>query len=164
MRSSERQQDLLLMTAAVVSALDPESAESFCRRLWNRNELISKVVKLAAAFQKESGSAELSVPETRRLSLHLDGVALLCALLEGAGVKGKAASIAGTAKKCNVWSSAPKPLLTGKHGIEAGIAPGQTLGAMLKICFEAQLEGVFETVEEGKVFLKNLQKGPDFEK
>ncbi len=157
-RSGERRSDLLFMCGAAVNALTPAGAECFCRRLWNRNELIADIVELAAAFQEEIGASARSVPEIRRLALRLKGVKLLCALLECAGEKDKAYAIAGAAKECGVWENAPKALLTGRHCIEAGVSPGEKMGELLKKCFEAQLDGIFDTVDEGKLYLQKLLK------
>lgn len=43
----------------------------------------------------------------------------------------------------------PAPLVRGRDLIAAGVAPGRRLGEMLRRAYEAQLDGVFSTVEEG---------------
>jgi len=48
-----------------------------------------------------------------------------------------------------------KPILMGRHLIDLGMKPGPIFGSILKTAFEAQLDGVFETVEDGIEFLKN---------
>ena len=48
-----------------------------------------------------------------------------------------------------------KPILMGRHLIKLGMKPGPHFGPILKSAFEAQLDGVFETVEDGIEFLKN---------
>jgi len=48
-----------------------------------------------------------------------------------------------------------QPILMGRHLIELGMKPGPEFGPILKTAFEAQLDGVFETVEDGIEFLKD---------
>jgi tRNA nucleotidyltransferase (CCA-adding enzyme) len=159
-RSGERQQDLLFMGAAASSFLTPSQTESFCSRLWNRSELVSKITALAAAFREEWEKDDTlrSPAEIRRLALRLDGVKLLCALLDAAGIERKSAAMAACAKEEKVLESAPRPLLTGRHGIESGLRHGEMLGKVLKQCFEAQLDGVFYDLEGGKRYLEKLLK------
>jgi tRNA nucleotidyltransferase (CCA-adding enzyme) len=47
------------------------------------------------------------------------------------------------AAQLRVQASPPKPLLLGRHLIEAGLAPGPGFGPILRAAFEAQLEGEF---------------------
>ncbi len=47
-----------------------------------------------------------------------------------------------------------KPILMGRHLIKLGMKPGPEFGPILKAAFEAQLDNVFETVEDGIEFLK----------
>ena len=50
-------------------------------------------------------------------------------------------------QELNVLSSAPKPWLTGKFLISAGMKPGKAMGELIKESFEIQLEGGFENLE-----------------
>ncbi len=47
-----------------------------------------------------------------------------------------------------VEDAQPKPLLLGRHLLPLGYQPGPGLGAVLRAAFEAQLDGVFQDVEE----------------
>jgi tRNA nucleotidyltransferase (CCA-adding enzyme) len=49
-----------------------------------------------------------------------------------------------------------KPILMGRHLIELGMEPGPHFGPILKDAFEAQLDGLFENVEDGIEFLKTI--------
>jgi tRNA nucleotidyltransferase (CCA-adding enzyme) len=148
------------MTAALISGMSASQGRTFCKRLWNRSELIEKALRLAETFREISGDpARVWTPsEIRRLSLRLDGTALLCALLKGAELQQSAEQIARTAKTESVYDAAPEPLITGRHGIAMGIAPGPELGKLVKQCFEAQLDGLFRDLEEGKSYLHSLLK------
>lgn len=51
------------------------------------------------------------------------------------------------AKKLAVSTSAPEPILLGRHLIELGIKPGPKMGKILKAAYDAQLEGEFSDLE-----------------
>ncbi len=53
------------------------------------------------------------------------------------------------ATELDVQGHAPKPLLMGRHLLEMNMVPGPKMGALLKAAFDAQLEGEFESVEDG---------------
>jgi tRNA nucleotidyltransferase (CCA-adding enzyme) len=53
------------------------------------------------------------------------------------------------ARSLGVEHDAPRPLLLGRHLLALGIAPGPTVGAVLKQVYERQLDGAITTVEEG---------------
>ena len=48
----------------------------------------------------------------------------------------------------------PRPLLLGRHLLAAGMAPGPQMGTLLRAAYEAQLDGTFETVEDGLTWLR----------
>lgn len=48
------------------------------------------------------------------------------------------------------------PLVQGKHLLELGLTPSKEFGIMLGEIFEAQLDGVFSTIEDGLEFTKTL--------
>ena len=47
------------------------------------------------------------------------------------------------AEELRVQSSAPKPILMGRHLLELGLEPGQDFGVILNAAYEAQIEGRF---------------------
>ena len=53
------------------------------------------------------------------------------------------------AEALSLENQAPTPIVQGRHLIELGLQPGPHFGPILKACFEAQLDGEFETVENG---------------
>ena len=55
--------------------------------------------------------------------------------------------------KLGVGIEKPKPILLGRHLIENGIKPGKEMGNILKIAYEAQLDGGFTTVEGGLIYI-----------
>ena len=57
------------------------------------------------------------------------------------------------AEELKVKDSEPKPIILGRHLIERGLQPGPEFGPILEQCFEAQLDGVFESEPDGFTFL-----------
>lgn len=53
------------------------------------------------------------------------------------------------AARLEVAAAAPRPILLGRHLLERGVRPGKHMGPMLEQAFEAQLDGRFNTLEEG---------------
>jgi tRNA nucleotidyltransferase (CCA-adding enzyme) len=49
-----------------------------------------------------------------------------------------------TATRLSVESSAPKPILLGRHLLELGLPPGREIGRWVRAAYEAQLEGKFQ--------------------
>jgi tRNA nucleotidyltransferase (CCA-adding enzyme) len=59
------------------------------------------------------------------------------------------------ARRLEVEAQAPDPLVMGRHILELGVQPGPDLGQLLDDCYEAQLDGLFSTLDEGIAFAKN---------
>jgi tRNA nucleotidyltransferase (CCA-adding enzyme) len=57
------------------------------------------------------------------------------------------------AEELRVQSSAPKPILMGRHLIELGLQPGPDFGAIIESAYEAQLEGEFGNLDEALSWL-----------
>lgn len=53
------------------------------------------------------------------------------------------------AKELDVDASKPVPILQGRDLIKEGVKPGPEMGELLRKAFELQLDGAFETVEDG---------------
>ena len=56
----------------------------------------------------------------------------------------------------NELESEIKPILMGKHLIQLGLLPSTQFGVILRKCFESQLDGLFETEEDGIEYLKTI--------
>ena len=65
--------------------------------------------------------------------------------------------LADQAERLRVADSAPKPLVMGRDLIALGMKPGPEFGRMLKAAYEAQLDGVFATREEGVEFVVDMK-------
>ena len=60
------------------------------------------------------------------------------------------------AKRLGLIDVPPRPMLQGRDLIALGMEPGREMGEILKIAFEAQLDGEFLTHEEATVWLKDF--------
>lgn len=140
-------------------------AEEFLRSIRSSNHYIERVVPLVIhhMFQNH-GISDTSV---RRMALRVSPATIeeLCALME-CDKRGRPPhpdvcpeeikEILEIARRCNVGSVKPSPLILGRHLIELGVNPGKQMGAVLHQCFEAQLAGKFSTVEDGILHAKRL--------
>jgi tRNA nucleotidyltransferase (CCA-adding enzyme) len=59
------------------------------------------------------------------------------------------AEIVALAEQLSVSNGRPTPILYGRHLIALGMAPGPALGATLERAYHAQIDGAFDSVEEG---------------
>ncbi len=53
-------------------------------------------------------------------------------------------------------TTAPTPLIQGRHLVALGVAPGPAFTPLLDACFEAQLDGAFADEEGGVTYLRRL--------
>ncbi len=60
------------------------------------------------------------------------------------------------ARQSRVASSAPKPIVLGRHLIALGYSPNAWFGQILKRCYEAQLDGEFDNEDAGVRYLQQL--------
>jgi tRNA nucleotidyltransferase (CCA-adding enzyme) len=60
------------------------------------------------------------------------------------------------ARSLALTDHAPTPIVLGRHLIARGLPPGPEFGPLLDRCFEAQLDGEFDTLEDGLAFLDRL--------
>jgi tRNA nucleotidyltransferase (CCA-adding enzyme) len=57
------------------------------------------------------------------------------------------------ARELEVESSAPRPILLGRHLLAAGMTPGKPMGTVLDAAYEAQLDGHFSTVSQARAWV-----------
>ena len=62
--------------------------------------------------------------------------------------------IVALARQMKLADQAPAPLVLGRHLIAVGLRPGPRFGPVLEQAFQAQLDGHFETVEDGLRFVR----------
>ena len=104
----------------------------------------------------------------RRLALEVKSLELLADLAEadvlGASLPGEErasrlqpiSTFRERSRSLNVISTAPKPIVLGRHLLERGFHPGPQLKPILTQCFDAQLNGDFNDLEGGLRFLDHL--------
>ncbi len=59
------------------------------------------------------------------------------------------ATIVALAEQLSVSTGRPAPILQGRHLLAAGMTPGPELGAALDRAYHAQIDGAFDSVEDG---------------
>lgn len=137
-----------------------EPSRSFLERLTNQEQLIAEVTPLVRDHLKPftlwmNGAGDAAIRRLARRVGRIDRLVRL-ARADHAGrpplpfdgfpagdwLLDRAAALALEAQK-------PKPLVQGRHLIALGLEPGPNFGPLLEQCFEAQLDGEFDTVEAG---------------
>jgi len=139
---------------------------SFLARLTNQRDLADQVVPLVIAhlqptllFKAGAGAAAI-----RRLAKKVGRIDRLVRVAR-ADQLGRAETgdsypagdwLLERAEALAVKDMAPQPLIQGRHLLELGLEPGPHFRPLLDACFEAQIAGRFDSVEDGKVFASEL--------
>ena len=139
---------------------------SFLKRLTNEERLLKEVPPLVKyhmlPYAMWKGNARDSA--IRRLALRvgsIDRLIRVCAA-DAAGRPPFPKDceslewLAKEASRLQVKDSMPKPIVQGRDLISLGMKPGVEFGAILKKCFEAQLDGVFSDHDGGMEYLKSI--------
>ena len=66
--------------------------------------------------------------------------------------------LAEQAERLRIADSVPKPIVQGRDLIAMGMKPGVEFGKILKVAYEAQLDGKFLTLEDGIEFVKGMNR------
>jgi len=140
---------------------------SFLGRLTRQESLVEGVVPLVLhhlkprqLFEAQSGDAAV-----RRLARKVGRIDRL-ARVARADARGRfprpleddlsADWLEARAADLDLVAQAPKALILGRHLIERGLSPGPDFGPLLERCFEAQLDGFFDTLDDGLVHLDKI--------
>ena len=137
----------------------------FLERLTNQEDLINEVIPLVLCHLRPRAlfDANASDSAVRRLAKQVKRIDRLVrvARADHAGRPPKpfdgfpaGAWLLERARRLEVEDQAPTPLVTGRHLLELGMLPGPRLGEILDDCYEAQLDGLFTTFDEGLVFAR----------
>jgi tRNA nucleotidyltransferase (CCA-adding enzyme) len=148
-----------------------EPARRFLERLTNQQDLIDAVIPLVLCHLRPRDLFDTRASDSaiRRLARQVGRIDRLVrvARADQAGRPPKPFDgfPAGTwllerARQLNVESQAPAPIVMGRHLLELGVPPGPEMGRFLNDCYEAQLDGIFATLEEGLAFLKHRLGAP----
>lgn len=147
--------------------------ESFLGRLGPPNDVVTRILTLVRHHLSHTHFAG-SLRHVRRLTRTLEqsgeSLRMLARLVE-ADASGRPPlprqmppsmqDMLTLAENHQVSEQGPRPLLLGRHLIAIGVTPGPTMGRLLKDAYDAQLDGEFETVESGLLWLRarGLLKG-----
>lgn len=134
-------------------------AENFLVSIGAPNWVVEKVKPLVAEHLTHVRE-EHTARGVRRLALRLQPASIqeLVWLIEAdmggrpplpKGLPQQALDMQAMADSMNIQFDVPKPIVMGRHLIAQGMRPGVEMGKLLKLLFEAQLNGEFDDVDSG---------------
>ncbi|MEP6936269.1 MAG: polynucleotide adenylyltransferase [Nitrospirota bacterium] len=138
----------------------------FLERLTNQDDLINEVMPLVLCHLRpralhEANASDSAVRRLARLVKRIDRLVRV-ARADHAGRPPKPFDgfpagewLLERARRLEVEDQAPAPVVMGRHLLELGIQPGPDMGRLLDACYEAQLDGMFSTLDGGIVFAKS---------
>ncbi|ATC64041.1 polynucleotide adenylyltransferase [Nibricoccus aquaticus] len=148
-------------------------AASFLTRIGAPRELIAHVRPLVVLhLAHHSGQGDFSDSRIRRLARKLAPATIdeLCIVmhadhdgrppLHSPETLARIAELQSRATALALTSSAPRPILLGRHLIALGLSPGPDFKKTLDAAFEAQLDGAFSNETDALVWLKNHLPAP----
>lgn len=142
-------------------------AESFLKRMTQQRKLIQEVLPLVTEhmrpynlYKNKSGDAAI-----RRLAAKVKRIDRLVRVVE-ADQMGRP-PIKETKFEATKWllrksedlkvkDSEPKPIILGRHLIDLDITPSPQFKDILSRCYQAQIEGLFDSEETGLQYLKSI--------
>lgn len=137
----------------------------FLERLTGQTDLIDQVVPLVLCHLRPRAlyDARASDSAVRRLARQVKRIDRLVrvARADHAGRPPKpfdgfpaGAWLLDKARRLDVEDHAPAPIVMGRHLLEMGLQPGPDMGRLLDECYEAQLDGVFSTLQDGLAYAR----------
>ncbi len=138
----------------------------FLERLTNQHDLIDAVIPLVLCHLRPRAlhDANASDSAVRRLARQVQRIDRLVrvARADHAGRPPKQFDgfpagewLLARARQLEVDRQTPPPIIMGRHLLELGIQPGPDMGRLVDDCYEAQLDGVFATLEDGLSYAKS---------
>lgn len=137
-------------------------AEAWLGQIGALRRLTDQVLPLVREHGIHYGMGAVTARAVRRLAVRLAPATLAqLGLLVEADYSGRPplppgnplAPILAQAGELGLLSQAPEPILRGRDLRAAGYPAGRALGALLQRAYEAQLDGLFSTVEQGLEWL-----------
>ncbi len=169
---AERRGQLRWISPGHESAGGPLS-ETFLTRIGASRDLIERVRPLVVLhLAHHSGEGEFSDNRIRRLARKLAPATIdeLCVVmradhdgrppLHSPETLARIDELRSRAAALTLTSSAPRPLLLGRHLISLGLSPGPDFKKTLDAAFEAQLDGAFTNETDALTWLKNHLPAP----
>ncbi len=144
-------------------------ARTFLERLTGQSRLIEEVLPLVKEHHRplEFYRARASSAAVRRLALRVKRIDRLVRVARAdkggrpplpPGPFPEGEWLLRAAEELKLREQAPKPIVLGRHLIAEGLVPSPAFRAILDACFEAQLEGIFDTEAGGIAFLRDYLK------
>jgi len=138
----------------------------FLERLTNQEDLINEVIPLVLYHLRPRALYDVKASDSavRRLARQVRRIDRLVrvARADHAGRPPKPFDgfpagewLLERARKFDVEDQAPTPIVMGRHLLESGVQPGPDMGRLLDECYEAQLDGLFSTLDEGLTYAKS---------
>ena len=138
----------------------------FLERLTKQDDLINAVLPLVLCHLRPRALHDTNAPDSavRRLARKVQRIDRLVrvARADHAGRPPKlfdgfpaGAWLLERARRLEVEDQAPAPIVMGRHLMELGVQPGADMGQLLDECYEAQLDGIFSSLDSGIVFAKS---------
>jgi tRNA nucleotidyltransferase (CCA-adding enzyme) len=163
-RNGNYDDDLILMVAALCQEFSSSlEVREFISQIWNKNTLLEYVVLFLENLPqaKELSNPEAPEGQLRRLALKIKKVPLFLQVVKAVtsnmnGDNSLSEQLYNNFKLLNIHMNPPEPIIQGRHLMALGIPSGPQMGKVLKQCFEAQLDGVFNNLEDGLVYLHNF--------
>lgn len=141
-------------------------AYKWVQSIWNRNDLAEQVSLLVRyhmdPFFMVKGNARdaayrrLAIAVKRMDLLHIVGCCDMLGITRPDITLMYMDAFQARINELAVKDSVPKPIILGRHLMEFGIKPGPEMGAILKKCFERQLDGDFSSLEEGLEIVRKM--------
>lgn len=137
----------------------------FLERLTHQDDLINEVLPLVRCHLRPRAlhDANASDSAIRRLARQVKRIDRLVrvARADHAGRPPKVfdgfpagAWLLERARKLEVEDQAPAPLVLGRHLLELSFPPNPDMGRLLDECYEAQLDGIFSSLDDGLAFAR----------
>ena len=138
----------------------------FLERLTKQDDLINGVIPLVLCHLRPRAlhDANASDSAVRRLASQVKRIDRLVRVARAAHAGRPPKPFDGfptgtwmleRARRLEVEDQAPTPLVMGRHLLELGVQPGPDMGRLLDECYEAQLDGLFSTLDEGLIYTNN---------
>lgn len=144
----------------------------FLKRLTNQADLIDQVIPLVLCHLRPRAlfDAHASDGAVRRLARQVKRIDRLVrvARADHAGRPPKPFDgfpagewLQDRARQLAVEDHPPSPIVLGRHLLDLGVPPGPDMGRILDECYEAQLDGLFSTLDEGLAYaIRELASSP----
>lgn len=164
-RTGNYDEDLILMVTSLCSEFSSsQEIKDFLNQIWNKNYLLEYVLLFLEnlAEAKRLGDKNASDGKLRRLALKVKKPKLFLQVVKAVTSNvedkdnGLHEQLYNHFYRLNIHETPPVALIQGRHLAPLGIPAGPQMGKLLKTCFEAQLDGVFDNLEDGLLYLKKI--------